>query len=533
MPIPLPQLVVFDLPSISPLCGRLLSRCESAPQAAASVASLPYLDRSCVLASTMLLAPASRTLIRQPIRGGQALALGFLRCHRHRQFASTAAVAVSPHRHNPVHPHAAAPASPLPTTDRGPKHLYESLVSSGRFKDDPYQHETLEILQALFERLDSYQPPPVVELHGRHGHLRPGFFSQMTSMFASAPSTQRWEAPRGLYLWGDVGTGKTTVMDLFYNSISKERKRRVHFNSFMKDIHSRIHQLRVRDGYTSDPIPIISTDLTNQAWLLCFDELQVTNIVDAMLLRRLFQHLLDRGVVIVTTSNRPPDDLYLNGIQRGSFLPTIALLKERCVVHCLDSGVDYRKQKQDTFSVYFSPLNTDSQSSIESLWRKITKGQPVAPKKIDFLGRSFVIPEACGRAGKISFDDICGKAHSASDYLELVKHIDTLVLTDVPAMTLQHRNEARRFITLLDTLYDNKVRLAMSSAKSITGLFALELTDDDTEISVEEIKISENMAGAEEVFAFRRAVSRLVEMKGRNWLGDDFIALLNSDESSQ
>ncbi|KAJ3092965.1 hypothetical protein HK102_013755 [Quaeritorhiza haematococci] len=237
-------------------------------------------------------------------------------------------------------------------------------------------------------------------------------------------------------------------------------------------------------------------------------------------------------------------DLYKNGIQRASFLPAIALIKEKLHVHSLNSGIDYRKQKKKSFKAFFSPLDGDTHKSIDSIWSNLRRGKEVKSVELQFLGRSLRVPEAADGVAKISFAQLCGQAHSAVDYLELVKNFKTLILTDIPKMTLSHRAEARRFITLLDAIYENRTKLIASAEAGMAEIFSVEPRDDDDEImgswgtasegasegllddSEPDLLQSPLFTGAEEVFAFNRAVSRLNEMQSAQWLGDELIEVL-------
>ncbi|KAJ3290653.1 hypothetical protein HK104_006613 [Borealophlyctis nickersoniae] len=461
--------------------------------------------------------------------------------------------------------HIATPP-PSSVTGKGPAGCYSQLISQNQLRPDPHQRETISILQNLYDQLQAYREPPVLEtvtspenggpLHAEKGKadmLSPdfawqreeatsgGIFGKLFGRYSKKKKVPEARyGPRSLYLYGDVGTGKTMVMDLFYHSIDIPRKRRVHFHAFMLDVHRRVHQLRVERNITHDPIPTIATELVNDAWLLCFDELQVTDITDAMILRRLLDELFKRGMVMVTTSNRPPDELYKDGIQRKSFLPTIDLLKERCVVHTLNSGIDYRKQARKKVNVFFSPLSLETQVQVDRVFKKLAKGKPVGPRTLHFLGRSLTVPAATDDLARISFKEICGQPHSAADYLEIVSHFKTLVLTDVPKMSLAQRNEARRFITLIDALYDSKTKLVMSAEGDVVELFSGEVSHvkssgqlvdaermlmDDLKLQPEQLT-SPIFTGSEEIFAFQRAVSRLTEMQGEQWLGEEARTLL-------
>ncbi|KAI8855187.1 AFG1-like ATPase-domain-containing protein [Chytridium lagenaria] len=427
----------------------------------------------------------------------------------------------------------------------GPMASYNQKISAGILRNDPFQRKTVQVLQELHDSLIQYNPPSIVDIQIQtssgdahkigleqldldattpFSFLSPKRWFQSAS--SKAPRAKEVFGPQGLYVYGSVGTGKTMTMDMFYHSINVDRKRRVHFHAFMLDVHKRVHELRRKHSHGFDPIPPIAQELANQAWLLCFDELQVTDITDAMLLRRLFYELFTRGVVVFTTSNRHPDELYKNGIQRSSFIPTIELLKSRCLIHSLDSGTDYP-------SAFFHPLEKATTDKVDRLWRDLTNGQTVQPRKLDFFGRSLIIKETAGTFAKAEFKSLCGQPLSAPDFLSLAQEFNLLILTNVPKMSFTQRNEARRFITLIDALYENKVKLIISAEAPPDELLSGEgadnaaamsdadrLLQDDLKLSTHEMN-SSIFTGAEENFAFRRAVSRLFEMQSLEWIGQD------------
>ncbi|ORX52837.1 AFG1-like ATPase [Hesseltinella vesiculosa] len=358
---------------------------------------------------------------------------------------------------------------------------------------------------------------------------QPGLVNSISRLFV-APSNRA--VPKSLYVYGNVGTGKTMVMDLFYDTLPIDRKRRVHFHAFMLDVHARIHRIKTTTA-ASDPILPLADDIAKESYVLCFDEFQVTDIADAMILRHLFTELFDRGVVLVTTSNRHPSELYKNGIQRQSFVPCIDLLMKKCHVLSLDSGTDYRKidRERSQHPVFLHPLNAATRQSINQLTDKLTHHQPLTPKTLRFLGRELIIPEQANGVARVTFKDVCANALSAADYLEMVKHFHTIILTNIPRMTMKHRAEARRFITLIDAMYEAKVTLIASAENSIMDIFnadegqdaiadQMRLMMDELQVDVSEVS-SPLFTGQEEAFAFQRALSRLIQMQSKDWVNKD------------
>jgi cell division protein ZapE len=363
---------------------------------------------------------------------------------------------------------------------------YQALVAERRIEADPAQADLVARLDALGARLAGYHP-------GRRA-----------SPFARLLGARREEPPHGLYIHGEVGRGKTLLMDLFFEGAPVEHKRRVHFHAFMADVHARVHRWREmrKRGEVSgeDPIGPVATDLAAEAWLLCFDELSVRDIADAMILARLFTALFAAGVVVVATSNVAPDDLYKDGLNRALFLPFLALLKERVDVVELRSRTDYRLEKLARAPVDYCPDNATARAALDATYLSLTGAPRGGPMDIDLLGRKLRVPQAIDGVARFSFDDLCRRPLGSADYLALAERFHTLVLDDIPRLAPEERNEARRFIILIDALYDAKVKLIASAAAEPADLYSA--------------------ASGAEAFEFARAASRLIEMRSVDYLAE-------------
>lgn len=299
---------------------------------------------------------------------------------------------------------------------------------------------------------------------------------------------------QGLYLWGGVGRGKSMLMDMFHQHTGVAGKRRVHFHAFMQDVQAALHEAR-KTG-VDDAIKPVAKGIAKDLKLLCFDEMQITDIADAMIVGRLFERLFQAGVVIVTTSNRPPKDLYKDGLNRQLFLPFIALLEERMEVGELDAKTDYRQDRLAGEPVWFTPADANATRAIDVIWRDLTGGRD-EPLTLEVKGRNVVIPRFWGGQARASFKQLCGTALGPADYLALVDAANVLVLEDIPEMSPVNANEAKRFVTLIDTLYEGNVRLIASAEAEPEALYR-------------------TGTGA---FEFERTASRLREMQGAEWGG--------------
>jgi cell division protein ZapE len=364
------------------------------------------------------------------------------------------------------------------TTGGGPMALYRQRVADGRLEADPAQRHAVEKLQLLWMRLADYQP-------SKPKRVGIGFFGWGRDRLEE-------RVVPGLYLYGGVGRGKSMLMDLFFETAPVSPKRRVHFHAFMQEVHKGIAAARAR-GVT-DPVRPVADAIADGATLLCFDEMQITDITDAMLVGRLFERLFERGVVIVTTSNRGPDELYKDGLNRNLFLPFIALIKERLEVHELASTTDHRLDRLEDAAVYHTPLGPAATAALDAAWKRLAGG-PARPHTFTVNGRAVTLPAVRDGVVRASFADLCAKPLGPADYLAIAEAARVLILDDIPVLSRARNNEARRFVTLIDALYEARVRLICSAAAEPPALYA----------------------EGEGAFEFARTASRLHEMRSADW----------------
>src|SRR4051794_5044154 len=360
---------------------------------------------------------------------------------------------------------------------------YQALVDSGTIEADPAQAEVADALAELERRLSSYKP-------ARKQGLVERLFSDKS------------EPPQGLYVHGEVGRGKTMLMDMFFGACPVEHKRRAHFHEFMVDAHERIHGYRqsIARGELADTdvIALTANAIFDDAWLLCFDEFHVTDIADAMILGRLFAKLFELGTVVVATSNVAPDDLYKGGLNRALFLPFIKQISDHMDVLRLDARTDFRLEKLQGVPMWLTPADTEADAALDRAWSKMSGGAKCKSRDISIKGRILHVPCSAHGVARFTFADLCDKPLGASDYLRLAHDYHTILVDHIPVMDFSQRNAAKRFITLIDTLYDNAVKLMASADANPISLYLAHEGNEANE--------------------FKRTSSRLIEMSSESYL---------------
>jgi cell division protein ZapE len=362
---------------------------------------------------------------------------------------------------------------------------YAALVAAGEIERDPAQEAALVLLAQLEVRLATYR------------------LARKSSSLGWLFGRQQPKEPiKGVYLYGEVGRGKTMLMDLFCEASPVARKRRAHFHEFMADVHERVHiyrqKLKRGEIKGDDSIAPVAAAIAEESWLLCFDEFHVTDIADAMILGRLFTRLFEHGVVVIATSNVAPDDLYRDGLNRALFLPFIDLLRERMTVVRIDARTDFRLEKLADAPVWHVPADGAADAAMDQAWRRLTGGDRGAAHEVISKGRAIHVPRAARGVARFSFADLCERPLGALDYLRLAREFHTLLIDHIPVMDFPRRNEAKRFITLVDTLYDQAVKLVASAEAEPDALY----------------RASDGF----EAIEFKRTASRLFEMRSDSYL---------------
>jgi cell division protein ZapE len=379
-----------------------------------------------------------------------------------------------------------SPASSVSGLPGGPLAAYRALVEGGALTADDAQRLAAERLQDVWVKLRGYDPP-----------AQPGGGGLFSRLLRRRPAEGAPDArPNGLYLVGEVGRGKSMLMDLFFEHAQVARKRRIHFHRFMQEAHARIHAWKRENPQGDDPSPPLAARIAGEAALLCFDEFQVNDITDAMILGRLFEALFARGVVVVATSNTAPDDLFRGKPGRDAFLPFITLIKERLDVLLLQGERDFRRARLRGMPTWHVPAGARAERALDDAFRALTGGAAAGPERLMVMGRVVTVPLAAAGVARYDFSALCGTALGAGDYLALATHYHALVLDGVPKLSPDNFDEARRFIVLVDALYDHRVKLVASADAMPDALYAR----------------------GEGATAFERTASRLEEMQSQEYL---------------
>lgn len=415
-----------------------------------------------------------------------------------------------------------------------PLEQYDKDVKEGKIRNDEHQRKVLGNLNSVYEELLCYNRRNAVDAERKRSGG--GFFSRLLGA-STRMSTEI--GPKGIYMYGDVGCGKTMLMDMFYRTVPRTlTKRRLHFHAFMQDMHKLIHKFSAEDSASREDAVIRATHhVATEVDVLCLDEVAVIDVADAMILRHVWDVMYADGMTTFMTSNREPEELYKNGVQRQSFLPAIDLINERNHIVFLDSPTDYRKLPRPESGTYFfdslytgaEPLEEAKKNHVDRWFEHFAEGEPaVTDRHLNIWGRPIPIPRSAGNnVMQFTFNELCGENKSAADYLEICRNFPTAIITDIPSISMDQRDLIRRFITFLDAAYDSHCKLVVTAEKPFDQLF----NTKDLRINPKTNKVElvgndggpvkvdlTNFAGHEEMFAFARALSRLKQMSSAEWL---------------
>ena len=384
--------------------------------------------------------------------------------------------------------------TPIPATSgKGPVANLALRRAAGEIHADPVQERIVARLQAVYDQLTAMTAHPA----------KPGLLARLGLGRAAKPLA----GPPGLYIWGPVGRGKSMLMDLFFADAPVAKKRRVHFHEFMLEVQERLHRRRemlAAKGAPpeADTIVPVAREIAEQTQLLCFDEFQVTNIADAMILARLFEVLFDEGLTVIATSNRKPDDLYKDGLQRERFVPFIDLVKQRLDVIELGGDHDYRMERMRNFDVYLTPLGAWANAKLDEAFRALSGGADGEPRVLRTQGRDVEIPRAAPGVAMAHFLDWCARPMGAADFICIAANFHTVIVADIPKMGPDSQDKAVRFVTMIDEFYEKKVKFICSAATAPSGLYV----------------------EGDSAFEFQRTVSRLMEMQSPEYGALEHIA---------
>ena len=375
-----------------------------------------------------------------------------------------------------------------------PLESYQSLIITGELKTDALQELGAKKLQKIYENIESHQLTKNNWKLGWKNFLR-----------IRQPNN---ELPRGLYIHGPVGRGKSMLMDLFFNSSQVKQKRRVHFHAFMLEVQQRLTKER-NTKKRQDPLMAVASDIAESTWLMCFDEFHVVNIADAMILSRLFQKLFEQGVVVIATSNTSPQELYKNGLQRDRFLPFIDLICDHLDIFDIDTGIDFRLDRLKGQPVYYSPIDKTSTRKLNQAFETLTDNDPTTEVELSVLGRKIIVSKAAHGVARFSFDELCRTPRSAADFLTIANRFHTIMIDGIPKLHADEREVAKRFVVLIDSLYEKKVNLFASAETEPSRIYS---SGDIT-------------------FEFQRTISRLIEMQAEDYLSSIHLPSSEDNES--